>query len=150
MSDAISIRPLTAQDEKDWRRLWAAYLDFYETSLSEEVYQTAFGRLLTKNAHEFQGLVAEREGKLVGLAHFLFHRTLWATTDTCYLMDLFADPEVRGQGVGRALIEATRQRALEAGIPSLYWMTQEFNYPGRMLYDKVAEKTPFIVYEINS
>ena len=150
MSDAISIRPLTARDEKDWRRLWTAYLDFYETTLPEVVYQTAFDRLLTEDAHEFQGLVAERDGKLVGLAHFLFHRTLWATTDTCYLMDLFADPEVRGQGIGRALIEATRQRALEAGIPSLYWMTQEFNYPGRTLYDKVAEKTPFIVYEINS
>lgn len=150
MSTALTIRSLRAEGEIEWRRLWTGYLNFYETTLPEETYQTAFSRLLEDNDREFQGLVAEQDGKMVGLAHFLFHRTLWATTDTCYLMDLFADPDVRGQGVGRALIEAVRQRALKADIPSLYWMTQEFNYPGRTLYDKVAEKTPFIVYEINS
>lgn len=150
MSEALVIRPLRAEDEADWRRLWTAYLQFYDTTLPEEVFQTAFSRLLEENDREFQGLIATVDGVAVGLAHFLFHRTLWATTDTCYLMDLFADPNVRGQGVGRALIEGVRQRALAADIPSLYWMTQEFNYPGRTLYDKVAEKTPFIVYEINS
>ncbi|WP_170766102.1 GNAT family N-acetyltransferase [Ruegeria lacuscaerulensis] len=148
--DALTIRPLTAADEVEWRRLWTSYLEFYETTLPEAIYETAWARLLKECDREFQGVVAELDGRLVGLAHYLFHRTLWSTKDTCYLMDLFADPLVRGQGVGGALIEAVRQRALLAGIPSLYWMTQEFNYTGRILYDKVAEKTPFIVYEINS
>ena len=143
----ITIRPLSEDDQIQWRRLWTAYLDFYETSVTEEVSRTAFSRLLSSEPGEFQGLIAEIDGKPVGLAHFLFHRFLWSVEDTCYLMDLFADPSVRGQGVGRALIEAVHEAARTAGIPGIYWMTQEFNYKGRMLYDQVAERTPFIVYE---
>lgn len=147
MPQYITIRPLTEGDEHHWRRLWTAYLEFYETSVTEEVSRTAFSRLLSSEPGEFQGLIAEIDGTPVGLAHFLFHRYLWSVEDTCYLMDLFADPGVRGKGVGRALIEAVHEAAKTAGIPSIYWMTQEFNYKGRMLYDQVAERTPFIVYE---
>jgi len=147
MPQYITIRPLTEDDEIHWRRLWTAYLDFYETSVTKEVSRTAFSRLLSSEPGEFQGLIAEIDGKPVGLAHFLFHRFLWSVEDTCYLMDLFADPGVRGKGVGRALIEAVHEAAKTAGIPGIYWMTQEFNYKGRMLYDQVAERTPFIVYE---
>nr|WP_241188249.1 GNAT family N-acetyltransferase [Pseudohalocynthiibacter aestuariivivens] len=146
----ILIRPLSEDDHADWHRLWTAYLEFYETKLPEEVFQTAFSRLLSGQPGEYQGLIAELDGRPVGLAHFLFHRILWSVEDTCYLMDLYADPAIRGKGVGRALIEAVHATAQSAGIPGIYWQTQEFNYKGRMLYDKVAEKTPFIVYEKNS
>lgn len=149
MTSDLTIRPLTSADQPAWRKLWTAYLEFYETTVSEEVYQTAFSRMLSDTPGEFQGLIAELDGNPVGLAHFLFHRTLWSVEDTCYLMDLFADPSVRGQGIGRALIEAVHVAAKETGIPGVYWLTQEFNYKGRMLYDQVAEKTPFIVYEKN-
>jgi GNAT superfamily N-acetyltransferase len=90
--------------------------------------------------------VAEREGRLVGLTHFVFHRHGWKIADTCYLQDLYADPEVRGQGVGRALIEAVYAAADARGAPSVYWQTQEFNATARQLYDRIAQKTPFIVY----
>jgi len=147
MTSDVHIRPLTKDDHAEWHRMWTAYLAFYETTLSEEVYQTAFERLTSGDASEHQGLIAEIGGKPVGLAHFLFHRFLWAVEDTCYLMDLFADPAFRGQGVGRALIEAVHETAKNAGVPIVYWTTQEDNYKGRMLYDQVAERTPFIVYE---
>lgn len=149
MTDEIAIRPLKRDDWPDWHRLWTAYLDFYETELPENVYETAFERMLSGKASEYQGLIAEVDGRPVGLAHFLFHRILWSVEDTCYLMDLFTDPRVRGRGVGRALIEAVHDRARAAGIPGIYWQTQEFNYKGRMLYDTLAERTPFIVYEKN-
>ncbi len=147
MTKDILIRPLRSDDETEWRRLWTAYLAFYETEVSEEVFQTAFSRLLSDQAGEFNGLIAELDGKPVGLIHFLYHRFLWSVEDTCYLMDLYADPDIRGKGIGRALIEEAHRIAGEAGVPSSYWMTQEFNYKGRMLYDQLAEKTPFIVYE---
>ncbi len=147
MADSIRVRPLEPDDHDAWRILWTAYLDFYEETVCEEVYKTAFERLLSPQPGEFQGLVAEIDGELVGIAHFLFHRTLWSVEDTCYLMDLFARPDLRGQGIGRSLIEAVHSAAQNAGVPMTYWMTQEFNYPGRTLYDKVAERTPFIVYE---
>ncbi len=146
----LSIRSLTSDDETEWRRLWTAYLDFYETTVSEEVYKTAFERLLSGERSEFHGLIAEIDGTPVGLTHYLFHRSLWIVEDTCYLMDLFVDPATRGKGVGRALIEAVHTEAKKGGAPAIYWMTQEFNYKGRMLYDQVAKRTPFIVYEKGS
>ena len=147
MTTDITIRPLTRADHAEWSRMWTAYLEFYNTTLPPEVYRTAFDRLLADDIQEYQGFIAEIDGRPVGLAHFLFHRILWSIEDTCYLMDLFTDPAARGKGVARALIEAVHAAAKDAGIPVTYWATQEFNYKGRMLYDQVATRTPFILYE---
>ncbi|MDF2372490.1 MAG: GNAT family N-acetyltransferase [Rhizobiaceae bacterium] len=140
------IRPLAKADAVQWRRLWGDYLAFYETSVGEDVYQTTFERLLSGADNEYCALVAEQDGHLTGLVHFLFHRHCWRIENVCYLQDLYADPQVRGTGVGRALIEAVYRRADEAGCPSVYWLTQDFNETARHLYDRVAEKTPFIKY----
>jgi GNAT superfamily N-acetyltransferase len=143
----LEIRPITTADEAEWRRLWTAYLAFYETVLPEEVYRSTFARLTGEGANEFSGLLAVLDGKPVGLTHYLFHRTCWAVDNTCYLQDLYADPHVRGTGIGRALIEAVYARAAAAGAPKVYWLTQEFNETARRLYNRVAAKTPFIVYQ---
>ncbi|SMX22431.1 GNAT family N-acetyltransferase [Boseongicola aestuarii] len=140
------VRPLTTHDKPEWTRLWRAYLAFYETELPQQVYDTTFGRLLGDDPHDFHGLIAEVDGKPVGLTHYLFHRHGWKIENTCYLQDLYADPEVRGQGVGRALIEAVYEAADAAGAPSVYWLTQDFNAEARKLYDRVGKLTPFIKY----
>lgn len=145
----VTIRPIRAGDESEWRRLWTGYLEFYESEVSEEVYQTTFARLLKGNEgvdNEYRGFLAEIDGKPVGLVHFLFHRHCWKVENVCYLQDLYADPDVRGQGIGRALIEAVYKAADEAGSPDVYWMTQEFNKVGRRLYDRIGKLTPFIEY----
>lgn len=142
----LTIRPLTAADEADWRRLWADYLAFYDTKVPEAVYRSSFDRLLGDDPRDFSGLVAVLDGRLVGLVHYLFHRHGWKIEDVCYLQDLYADPAVRGRGVGRALIEAVYAAADAAGAPSVYWLTQEFNTTARRLYDRVATRTPFIKY----
>ena len=143
---ALIIRPVTAADESDWRRLWRAYLAFYETTLPEALYVTTFGRILSGQPNEYGGLLAIHGGQPVGLAHYLFHRTCWSVADTCYLQDLYADPSVRGKGVGRALIEAVYSAADRQGAATVYWMTQHFNTAARLLYDRVGVKTPFIEY----
>jgi GNAT superfamily N-acetyltransferase len=144
----VVIRPLHKDDEGEWRRLWTAYLAFYETVLPEEIYATTFARLTGEGAAgEYRGLLATLDGKPVGLAHYLFHRSCWTIGNVCYLQDLFADPEVRGSGIGRALIEGVYAKAREAGSPEVYWMTQEFNATARQLYDRIADKTPFIIYQ---
>ncbi|RMD93121.1 MAG: GNAT family N-acetyltransferase [Alphaproteobacteria bacterium] len=142
----IVIRPVAAGDEAQWRRLWTEYLDFYEISVEEEVYRTAFARLLSDDPHEFHGLLAVVDGRPVGLVHFLFHRHMWKTTDVCYLQDLYAEQQMRGRGVGRALIEAVYRAADAAGAPDVYWLTQEFNATARRLYDRIGQVTPFIRY----
>ncbi len=146
-SQTVSVRPLTAADEADWRRLWTDYLTFYETSAPEEVYQTTFARLLGDDPQDFTCLIAEVDGAPVGLTHYLFHRHAWKIENVCYLQDLYADPDIRGQGIGRALIEAVYAAADAAGTPSVYWLTQDFNTTARQLYDRIAVKTPFIRYQ---
>ena len=147
MTSGMHVRPLEARDEAVWRRLWTGYLAFYETEVSEEVYATTFARLLSGADNEYRGLIAEAEGKPIGLVHFLFHRHGWKIENVCYLQDLYADPEVRGTGVGRRLIEAVYAAADDAGCPSVYWMTQEFNTTARTLYDRIGAVTPFVKYQ---
>ncbi|PWV98182.1 RimJ/RimL family protein N-acetyltransferase [Hoeflea marina] len=150
MTSELTIRPIVASDEAEWRRLWTGYLTFYETTLPEEVYQTTFARMLAGNsgtANEFRGLVAERNGTPCGLVHYVFHRHGWKIENVCYLQDLFADPAVRGSGVGRALIEAVYAAADAEGCPSVYWHTQTFNETARKLYDRIGTLTPFIMYK---
>ena len=140
------IRPLEPRDEAHWRRLWTDYLTFYESAVSDEVYASTFARLLGDDPQDFNGLIAEVEGHPVGLTHYLFHRHGWKVENVCYLQDLYAAPEVRGQGVGRALIEAVYAAADAEGAPSVYWLTQDFNTTARQLYDRIGEVTPFIKY----
>lgn len=143
----VAIRPITEGDEAEWRRLWTLYLEFYETSVPEEVYRTTFARLLGDDPQDFHGLIAEREGQPVGLTHYVFHRHCWRIENTVYLQDLYVDVEVRGTGVGRALIEAVYEAADAAGCPSVYWTTQHFNTQGRRLYDRIGSLTPFVKYQ---
>ena len=142
----LEIRPLERGDEAEWRRLWADYLAFYETEVPEEVYATTFDRMLGDDANDFKGLLAILDGKSVGLTHYLFHRHAWKVENVCYLQDLYADPDVRGSGIGRALIEAVYQAADEEGAPAVYWLTQDFNETARKLYDRIGKVTPFIRY----
>jgi GNAT superfamily N-acetyltransferase len=142
----LQIRPLEASDETEWRRLWTLYLEFYETSVSQGVYQTTFARLLSADENEFAGFMALVDDRPVGITHYLFHRHCWRVENVCYLQDLYVDADTRGTGVGRALIEAVYEAADDAGCPSVYWHTQHFNDVGRRLYDRVADLTPFIMY----
>ena len=91
--------------------------------------------------------MAELDGRLVGLTHYLFHAHGWQAQDTCYLQDLFVSPKARGAGVGRALIEAVCDTAKAAGVAPVYWTTAEDNATARALYDRLAQKTPFIQYK---
>ena len=143
----VAIRPVERADEGDWRRLWTGYLEFYETRVDEEIYRTAFERLLGDAAYDHQGLLAEVEGRPVGLVHFVFHRHLWRVENVVYLQDLYVEPDARGRGIGRALIEAVYSAADSARCPSVYWLTQDFNHAARKLYDAVGELTPFIKYQ---
>ncbi len=142
----ITIRPVLETDWPEWQRLFRAYLEFYETSVAPEVYETSFTRLLGNDCHDFAGFLAEFDERPVGLVHYLFHRHMWKIENVVYLQDLYADPDVRGQGVGRKLIEAVYGAADDAGCPSVYWLTQDFNTTARQLYDRIGVKTPFIRY----
>jgi GNAT superfamily N-acetyltransferase len=143
----VVVRPLARADEAEWRRLWTAYLGFYNATVPEEVCATYFERLLGDDPQDYDCFLAEVGGRPVGLTHFVFHRHGWRIENVCYLQDLYADPEMRGRGVGRALIEAVYAEADRRGCPQVYWMTQGFNTEARQLYDRIGVATPFIKYQ---
>ena len=142
----VLIRPLLAQDKAEWRGLWTAYLDFYNTVLPDAIFESSFARMIGDDPQDYNGLVAVADGRLVGLTHYVFHRHGWQMANVCYLQDLYADPSVRGMGVGRALIEAVYAAADAAGAPRVYWNTQRDNSTARQLYDRLATLTPFVKY----
>ena len=141
------IRPLETGDRQGWQAIYDDYHRFYQgPDLPQSFFDQCFLRLMAGDAGDYKALVAEVDGTLVGVAHYLFHPHMWYPEGTCYLQDLFTAAEARGKGVGRALIEGVYAAADAAGVPRVYWLTQEFNYAGRMLYDRVGEHTPFIRY----
>lgn len=142
----LKIRPLMASDKPAWKELWQAYLEFYETTVPDRVYDTTFARLCSPVHDDQQGLIALKDGKAVGLVHYVYHAHNWREEQVCYLQDLYARPAARGTGVGRALIEAVYAAADADGRPSVYWMTQDFNHTARQLYDRIGQVTPFIKY----
>ncbi|WP_226553388.1 GNAT family N-acetyltransferase [Celeribacter naphthalenivorans] len=143
----LTIRPLTPEDRAQWDVLWRAYLTFYESELGPEIYDATFARLTDPEAKERGALVAEKDGQLIGLVHYIFHAHNWRIEDVCYLQDLYVSEAARGTGAGRALIEGVYKVADENGTPSVYWTTQHFNETARKLYDRIGDLTPFIKYQ---
>ncbi|MBT5074400.1 MAG: GNAT family N-acetyltransferase [Kordiimonadaceae bacterium] len=140
------IKALNENEYDAWYPLWQGYLTFYEASLPDEIAVNNWQRFHDPDQPVF-ALGAYEDGKLIGFVHYIYHRTNWAINDTCYLQDLYADPTVRGSGVGRALIEAVYAAAKEAGSPDVYWITQDHNETARKLYDRIAGLSGFVHYE---
>jgi len=145
----VIIRPVVADDFDAWKPLWDGYNAFYgrrgPTALADEITRMTWSRFF--DAYEpVHALVAEDSGKVVGLVHYLFHRSTIQIAPTCYLQDLFTSEAARGKGVGRVLIEAVYEQAKAAGAGRVYWQTHETNRVAMQLYDKVAEKSGFLVY----
>jgi len=149
MTHPVSIRPVALDDFPAWKPLWDGYNAFYgrkdETALAPEVTQTLWQRFFDPQEPVF-ALVAVSDGRLLGLTHFLFHRSTSRVELTCYLQDLFTAQAARGQGIGRALIQGVYEQARSQGLRRVYWLTHESNAAGRRLYDKVAKHAGFIVY----
>ncbi len=141
---SVSIRPIGAADEARWRALGRGYLDFYGTSVEEEVTANTFRRL--NDDERFLGLVAEVEDEVVGIVHCVFHPVTGSLNDYCYLEDIFVDINVRGRGAGRALIEAVYKEADRRGCVRIYWNTHKDNATAQTLYDKLATLSDFVQY----
>jgi GNAT superfamily N-acetyltransferase len=146
---AVLVRQARREDYDQWRPLWDGYNAFYNrvgpTALPEEITAATWERFFTP-AEPVRAMVAEQEGRVVGLVHYIYHRSTSRLHDICYLQDLFTAQQLRGKGIGRKLIEAVYEAAREAGCTRVYWHTQTTNSAGRALYDKVAEHVGFIVY----
>jgi len=145
----VIVRPIERRDFEGWLPLWNGYNAFYgrsgPTALAEEITRTTWARFFD-DREPMHALVAERDGTLIGLAHYLFHRSTISIAATCYMQDLYTSEAARGSGVGTALIEAVYAAAVNAGSQRVYWQTHETNATAMHLYDRVAERSGFVVY----
>lgn len=149
MTNDLLVRPVTHQDYDQWLPLWDGYNAFYgrsgPTALAADITRTTWERFF--DAYEpVNALVAESGGQLLGLTHYIFHRSTISIAPNCYLQDLFTNEAARGKGVGRALINGVYERAQLAGSPRVYWLTHETNHTAMELYNKVADHSGFVVY----
>ncbi len=142
----LNIRLVQAADKAAWQVLLEQYLGFYETSRSQDIIDTVFTRMLSGEAGEFRGLVAETNGVITGFTHFLSHRKMWDVANAIYLQDLFVASSARGQGIARALIEEVYAIGDAEGTPKVYWLTQENNHTAQALYNRLAQRSEFIHY----
>ncbi|MCV0336224.1 MULTISPECIES: GNAT family N-acetyltransferase, partial [unclassified Microbacterium] len=144
-----TIAPITTEDRAEWDDLWSGYLSFYEEALDPATTDATFERLIDADSGVHGALARDESGTAVGIVHWLTHPSTWATTDYCYLEDLFVAPGVRGGGVGRALIAHVRAWAEQQGAAKVYWLTAETNTTARGLYDRLATRSGMIHYEID-
>jgi GNAT superfamily N-acetyltransferase len=139
------VRPLGPQDRVAWDSLWQGYLTFYKEALPDEITERTWARLMDPQ-FDLHGICVLDGSRVVGICHYLFHPSTWSDGPYCYLEDLFVDPDARGSGFGRNLIEAVYVAADARGAGRVYWATQEFNETARKLYDRIATLTPFVQY----
>jgi GNAT superfamily N-acetyltransferase len=145
MADQITIRPVGEDEREAWNPLWAGYLAFYKSALTREISDLTWQRFHDPDEQLF-ALGGYVDGELMGIAHYLFHRSTWAPHRYCYLEDLFVADGARGLGLGRALIEEVYAKARAANASRVYWLTHSNNAQARILYDKVADNLGFIQY----
>lgn len=144
---AVMIRDMEAGDEAAWRLLWAGYNAFYEASVAEGITAHTWSRILDPHA-SLLGRIALAEGRPVGFSLSVLHVGTWVRDTVCYLEDLFVDPDVRGQGVGRALIQDLVDLGRARGWATLYWHTRADN-PARRLYDSFLPADDFVRYRMS-
>ena len=142
---AVLIREIGEHERSTWEPLWQGYLEFYKSSQAKDATDETWRRIHDAREPMF-ALGSCVDGKLLGIVHYLFHRSFWTTGDYCYLQDLFVAKETRGLGLGRALIEAVYAKAREQGASRVHWLTQEQNETARLLYDNIADRSGFIQY----
>jgi len=144
----MNFRNLKEEDFPNWLELWKGYQSFYKVEIKISVSEVTFKRLLNTDENMYC-LVAEENGLLIGMVHYIYHRSTWTEGNYCYLQDLYVTPSERSKGLGRKLIECVYTEAVKNNISRVYWLTHETNYPGRSLYDDVADNAGFIQYRKN-
>ena len=143
----LTIRAIEEKDKDQWLKLWAGYLEFYKSTITPEQTELTWKRLIN-NEQKMFGFVAESEEGVIGFTHCLFRPSTWTETDYCYLEDLFVNPNIRGKGIGRALMEKVFHLAKEKKSKRVYWTTQEFNKTARVLYDSITAVSEFVQYRL--
>lgn len=150
MSNTHTVRIATASDETAWRALWRGYQSFYEIDLADTVNDLTWSRISRSDTPDMGSLLAANaQGRTVGMLNYVIHHNTWSVEPVCYLEDLFVDPDARGSGAARALIEHLSAMGRGAGWNRIYWHTARDNSQAQILYNKIAERTGWVRYDLD-
>ncbi|SOE61280.1 Acetyltransferase (GNAT) family protein [Burkholderia sp. D7] len=141
----LQIRSVAVTDFDAWLTLWRGYQAFYKTDIPMDTTLRTWVRMLDPSEPVFAA-VAVMDGRVVGMVHWIMHRSCWTTGDYCYLQDLYVEPDIRGAGIGRKLIEHVYAKASEAQCSRVWWLTHETNTDAMQLYDRIADRSGFVQY----
>ena len=139
------VRPLHHDDFAQWLPLWQDYQTFYKVCISEAVTRQTWGRFFEELV-PMHAFVAEENGTLIGMVHYIYHYSTWTAGPYVYLQDLFTNAQARGKGVATQLITAVYDAAQQSGAARVYWLTHESNETAIALYRKVADQSGFIQF----
>ncbi|MFK1552068.1 GNAT family N-acetyltransferase [Pseudomonas aeruginosa] len=145
MSTPLQIRPVGAADRAAWLPLWEGYQRFYKTEIAAATSDTTWQRFLDAD-EPMNAALAWLDERAVGLVHWIYHPSCWTVGDYCYLQDLFVAEGLRGEGIGRRLIEHVYAEAGAAGCSRVHWLTHESNSDAMKLYERIADKSGFLQY----
>ena len=146
----VHVRPLAESDQERWAAMFRAYATFYETSVDASAMATVWAWIHDEEAAFWCAIAETASGESVGFTQFQAMRRSLSGGQVCHLSDLFVEPASRGHGIGRALIDHVRDFAARREMPSVRWLTQEYNHEARRLYDSYQPRTDFILYTIAS
>lgn len=144
---SVSVRELKEQDQSRWYELWSGYCQFYQVQVPGEVTEETWKRVLNPDRDDMYCLVAESNGNIIGFVICVIHPGTWTSKDLTYLEDLYVSETARGQGAGRALIDAVYAKAKRLNHHRVYWRTHTDNTVARALYEKVADDSDWVMYE---
>jgi GNAT superfamily N-acetyltransferase len=146
---SLNIRPAQAGDSEAWLPLWRGYCAALQGDIPAATTEGVWQRIVSPDPSVGCLLACDTGGRPIGFANYILHPHTWGLHQVCYLEDLFVAPEARRAGVGRALIEALVSLGRQNGWRRVYWHTHANNHPARMLYDRLAQRTDYVRYDID-
>ena len=142
----IYIRPVSPDERKEWQSLFEAYGAFYKVDVPQEACDSAWAWIHDDDEAFWCDVAVDEGNQLIGLTQYqLMHRSL-SGGKVCYLSDLYVMPGTRGSGIGKKLIDHVFSFAKSRSISNVRWLTQDFNYRARSVYDGYGPKSDFILY----
>ena len=142
----IKVRHIIEKDFKEWEYLFESYADFYKVKINDDIIDNVWS-WLHDSKHELKALVIEKNQQVVAFAHYRKMPSALRGKDIGFLDDLYVHPESRGQKLSELLIYELQKISKENNWNLVRWITRDDNERAKNIYDKIANKTNWDVYE---
>jgi ribosomal protein S18 acetylase RimI-like enzyme len=141
------VREIKLSDKEEWEVLYRGYADFYKVEMKDEILKTVWSWLHDRN-HDVKGIVYEYDNKVIGLAHYRRMPRPLRGKYIGFLDDIYVEPKYRGKKIGEKLIHELKEISKKNNWDLVRWVTHNDNIRAKSLYDRIAKKTTWDLYEL--